>query len=159
MTIQAIPDSDITLLPDLPSEAPEQPADVPKWEYQSRREPKWGQVTRQGLILGRAPNQRIVDPTEVYKLALIGMNWDEMADFFQVTHSTLKYNFSSYVQKARSEMRSRLRRAMWQNAIDGKNVVMQIFMAKNYLGMSDSPVNTDGKQPLPWTAAEADQAA
>jgi hypothetical protein len=100
-----------------------------------------------------------VDPTEVYKLALIGMNWDEMADFFQVTHSTLKYNFSSYVAKARSEMRSRLRRSMWQNAIDGKNVVMQIFMAKNYLGMSDSPVNTDGRQPLPWTAAEADQAA
>ena len=159
MTIQAIPDVNTTELPDLPSEAPEQQADVPRWEFRPRREPKWGEVTKSGLIIGRGANKRVVPPDEVYKLALMGASYEEMSDFFQVNRETLKYNFSEYILKAKAEMKGKLRRAMWQNAIDGKNVVMQIWLSKQYLGFTDSPMNTDDRQPLPWTAAEADQAA
>jgi len=35
---------------------------------------------------------------------------------------------------------------------------MQIFLAKNYLGMSDNPVNSDDKQPLPWNSSDTEAA-
>jgi hypothetical protein len=39
---------------------------------------------------------------------------------------------------------------MLKNALGG-NAVMQIFLAKNMLGMSDNPTNTDDDKILPWT--------
>jgi hypothetical protein len=38
---------------------------------------------------------------------------------------------------------------MLKNALGG-NAVMQIWLSKNMLGMSDNPQNSDDKQPLPW---------
>jgi len=56
--------------PNLPSEQPEQDLDkYPRWEYPERRDPKWGEVTKKGLIIGRGARQKIVPPDEVYKLA------------------------------------------------------------------------------------------
>lgn len=144
--------------PDLPAEQPDQESGVPRWEFKPRKEPKWGEVSKAGLIIGRGDNKRVVPPDEVYKLALIGASYEEMADFFQVNRETLKYNFSEYILKAKAEMKSKLRRAMWKNATENNNVVMQIFLAKNYLSMSDNPVNSDDKQPLPWNSSDTEAA-
>ena len=143
---------------DLPEETPVQQPDVPRWEFKPRKDPKWGEVTKSGLILGRGENKKVVPPDEVYKLALMGASYEEMADFFQVNRETLKYNFSEYILKAKAEMKSRLRKAMWLNAIDGKNVVMQIWLSKQYLGFTDSPVNTTELQPLPWNQTDSEAA-
>ena len=143
---------------DLPAEQPDQESGVPRWEFKPRKDPKWGEVTKSGLIIGRGDNKKVVPPDEVYKLALIGASYEEMADFFQVNRETLKYNFSEYIQKAKAEMKSKLRRAMWKNATENNNVVMQIFLAKNYLSMSDNPVNSDDKQPLPWNSSDTEAA-
>jgi hypothetical protein len=44
---------------------------------------------------------------------------------------------------------------MFKNACDNNSAAVQIFLAKNILGMSDSPLNSEAKQPLPWNETEA----
>lgn len=140
---------DESQLPDLPAETPEQECPV-KWEFKPRKNPRWGEVTRQGLIVGRGANQRVVPPDEVYKLASLGCTIEEISDWFGVNRETIKYNFWEYIQKGYSETRQRLRQAMLRNALNG-NAALQIFLAKNMLGMSDNPVQTDETKVLPWT--------
>ena len=44
----------------------------------------------------------------------------------------------------------KLRRAMFKNACDNMQPAVQIFLAKNVLGMTDSPVDSEANAPLPW---------
>lgn len=133
------------------SEDPVQDLDkYPKWEYPERLDPKWGEVTRQGLIVGRGKNQKVVPPDEVYKLATMGCPDREIAEWFDVSEATLRYNFSSYLIKARAHLKQRLRQAQLRTAIEG-NPTMLIWLGKNMLGQSDNPVNTEDSKPLPWT--------
>jgi hypothetical protein len=54
--------------------------------------------------------------------------------------------------KGTENARVRLRKAMFINAIDRHNPAVQIFLAKNLLGMSDQGYNTsDSNAALPWT--------
>ena len=135
--------------PDLPMEAPEQQEPV-KWEYKPRKNPKWGEVTRKGLVVGRGSNQKIVDPDEVYRLSAIGCSMEEMANFFGIDRETLKYNFLPYIQRANSELYRKIRNKQIEVALDG-NPTMLIWLGKNMLGQSDNPVNTDANKILPWS--------
>ena len=135
----------------LPSEPPEQDLSVyPRWDYPERKDPKWGEVTRKGLIVGRGKGQRVVPPDEVYKLATMGCPDREIAEWFDVSESTLRYNFSSYLTKARAQLKQRLRQAQLRVAFEG-NPTMLVWLGKNILGQQDSPYNSDANQPLPWT--------
>jgi hypothetical protein len=42
---------------------------------------------------------------------------------------------------------------MLETALSG-NAVMQIFMSKNFLGMSDNPQSEANTAPLPWSEAD-----
>jgi hypothetical protein len=137
-------------LPDLPSEEPEQDPSVPKWEFKPRKDPKWGEVTKQGLVVGRGANKKVVPPDEVFKLASMGCSIEEMSDFFQINRETLKYNFIEYINKGRAELKHKLRLAQVRLALSG-NAVMLIWLGKNILGQSDNPMNSDDNQPLPWS--------
>ena len=100
-----------------------------------------------GAVVGR--DKTVVPPEEVYKLAQIGCKDKEIAEWFGITDNTLRFNFSVELLKGRESMKQSLRRTMWTNAIGNNNTVMQIFLAKNFLGMSDNGVvSTD--EPLPW---------
>ena len=142
-------DDDDTIIP---AEAPEQSVHI-RWQFRPRQQKKWGQVTREGVIVGRGDGRRVVPPDEVWKLAALGMSNKEIATWFDIKEDTLHYNFATYLAKAREDMKQRLRQAMWKNALGG-NVVMQIFLAKNVLNMSDSPVNRESDQVLPWDTTE-----
>lgn len=137
-------------LPDLPSEQPQQSSDVPKWEFKPRKNPKWGEVTKVGLVVGRGANQKVIHPDEVYRLARLGCNLEEISDFFMIDRETLKYNFWDYIQKGKAETKHRLRDAQIKLALQG-NAAMLIWLGKNLLGQSDNPLNRDDNQPLPWT--------
>lgn len=130
------------------SEEPEQSA-VKKWRYPPRQRRKWGVVTKEGLIVGRGENQRVVPPDEVYKLASLGCDLQEIADWFQVNRETLKFNFSDYIAEGRAELKTRLRQAQIQTALSG-NPTLLIWLGKQYLSQSDNPANNDSDQPLPW---------
>lgn len=107
-----------------------------------------------GIPVGR--DKKVVPPDMVQELAALGCrNW-EIANFFGVNEDTLTYNFKSELIKGREEVKIKLRRAMLQNACGHMNAAVQIFLAKNLLGMMDVPVNSEENQPLPWVESEED---
>ena len=107
-------------------------------------------VEVKGYEVGRGLRKKVVNPEDVYKLAAIGCNDREIATWFDINEDTLRNNFSDIMQKGREELKHTLRRAMIKNALNG-NAALQIFLAKNFLGMSDNPVDSQANQPLPWT--------
>lgn len=136
--------------PILPCEEPEQDLSTyPRWEYPERRDPKWGEVTKRGLIVGRGARQRVVPPDEVYKLATLGCPDREIAQWFDISESTLRYNFSSFLAKARMHLHQRLRQAQLRVALDG-NPTMLIWLGKQLLAQSENPLNRDDDKILPW---------
>jgi hypothetical protein len=136
--------------PLLPSEDPDQDlSQCPKWEYKQRRDPKWGEVTKRGLVVGRGHKQRVVPPDEVWRLAEIGCTDKEIAEWFMIDENTLRYNFSVYMTKGRSALKRRLRSVQITTALQG-NPTLLIWLGKNYLGQSDNPLSRDDNFPLPW---------
>ena len=103
-----------------------------------------------GYEVGRGINKRVISPEQVYKLAALGCSDKEIAVWFDIPYETLRYNFSEIIAKGRQEMKTALRNAMFKNALNG-NAALQIFLAKNMLGMSDNPSQTVDKKPLPWS--------
>lgn len=107
-------------------------------------------VEVQGYEVGRGLRKKVVVPKDLYELAAIGCNDREIARWFDIDENTLRYNFSDILEKGREDLKHSLRRAMIKNALGG-NAALQIFLAKNMLGMSDTPTNSDDKKPLPWS--------
>lgn len=109
---------------------------------------KLGEKLVEGRVVGR--EKEVVPPEEVYKLASIGCKDKEIAAWFGINDNTLRFNFSVELLKGREYLKMSLRRAMFNNAIQQNNTVMQIWLSKNFLGMSDNPHNTEDTAPLPW---------
>lgn len=108
-----------------------------------------------GIRVGRAGT--VVPPEQVVQLASLGCKNSEIADFFGVDDSSLSYNFKHELQKGRAELKISLRRSMIKNATVNLNAAVQIFLAKNILGMSDSPLDSEANAPLPWVEGSDDQ--
>lgn len=106
-----------------------------------------------GYEVGRGMNKRVVTPEEVYKLAALGCSDKEIATWCDVAYDTLRRNFAEIIAKGRQDAKTALRNAMLKNAMNG-NAALQIFLAKNWLGMSDNPNNSEDNQPLPWNEDE-----
>lgn len=107
-----------------------------------------------GKAVGRGENKTVVPPDQVYELAAIGCTDNEIAAFFGIKHDTLRYNFAEELKKGREYVKIRLRKAMFKNACDNMHAAVQIFLAKNILGMSDQPHNAEANTPLPWVEAD-----
>jgi hypothetical protein len=103
----------------------------------------------QGIAVGR--DKKVIPPNEVQKLAALGCKDVEICDWFGIDGNTLRYNFSVELIKGRESLKQSLRRAMLHNAISNNNAALQIFLAKNFLGMSDNPHDSEANAPLPWT--------
>ena len=103
----------------------------------------------EGIPVGR--DKKVIDPEEVYKLAALGLRLSEIADYFGVKADAISRNFADNLIKGKEDLKITLRRAMLHNACVNNNAAVQIFLAKNILGMADVPVNSDEKQPLPWS--------
>ena len=115
---------------------------------QGKTGPQWGEKIVAGMIVGR--NQIVVPPQEVEDLAQIGCSDRDIAEWFGITESTLRYNFSDYLVKGRSGLKQTLRRAQLKTALSG-NATLLIWLGKNILLQSDNPTNTVDTKPLPWT--------
>lgn len=102
-----------------------------------------------GLVVGR--NKTVVPPEEVEDLAALGCTDRDIANWFGIDENTLRYNFSDYLTKGRENLKISLRRAMLKNACVNNNAAVQIFLAKNMLGMSDNGMTTDNSKVLPFT--------
>ena len=100
-----------------------------------------------GLPVGR--DKTVVPPDKVEELASIGCTDRDIANFYGIKEDTLRYNFADNLIKGREELKISLRRSMLKTAHSG-NAAVLIFLAKNLLGMSDAPTNTEDSKPLPW---------
>lgn len=101
----------------------------------------WGTTTITGKLVGR--DNIVIPPQQVEDLAQLGCTNKDIANFFGVTESALGRNFASELIKGREVLKQTLRRAMLHNAFVNYNAAIQIFLAKNILGMSDSPASED----------------
>jgi hypothetical protein len=116
-----------------------------------RKTRKTATIEVEGVVVGR--DKKVIPPEEVFKLAQIGCKDTEICDWFGIDGNTLRYNFSVELIKGREALKQSLRRAMLANAFKG-NAAVQIFLAKNFLGMSDNPLDTEANTPLPWSDNE-----
>ena len=103
-----------------------------------------------GYEIGLGLRKRVVNPDDVYKLAALGCNNDEICKWFDVNKDTLQYTFGTIIDKGREDLKMRLRRAQIKLALEG-NPTMLIWLGKQMLGQTDQPINTEANAPLPWS--------
>ena len=89
--------------------------------------------------MARTPKEPADAVNIVENLAGIGCTMAELATALGFSESTLRRrpNLMAAIEAGREVGKTTLRRAMWHNAIEGKNTVMQIWLSKNLLGFSD----------------------
>jgi hypothetical protein len=118
---------------------------------EKRKSPKTAIKEVEGVVVGRGDNKRIVDPSEVEKLAKLWCSYEEMADFFDINAETLKYNFGEVIKKGRAETKQALRRAQLKLALEGDRTML-IWLGKQILGQSETPRDTsESDRILPWS--------
>lgn len=122
-------------------------------KYKQRRDPKLGTKLIEGIVVGR--DRKVIPPEEVQHLASLGCTNREMCGWFGISKDSLRYNFTPYLEKGRSELYHSLRRAQIAAALAG-NPTMLIWLGKQYLQQSDAGAVTDANQVLPWTDSDID---
>ena len=82
------------------------------------------------------PKKYDIKGEEVEKLAGFGCTNMEIASFFGCSKDLITKSYSTNVTKGKEKGKIRLRQLMFRNAESG-NTTMQIWLSKQYLGMSD----------------------
>ena len=90
-----------------------------------------------------------VDVEILKNLASIGCPTYEIASVMNVSARTLKRNFAEIIDQYKERGKASLRKKMYDKAVKKDNTMMQIFLSKNYLGMSDKVQQTNVTEPLP----------
>ena len=90
-----------------------------------------------------------VDVEILKNLASIGCPTYEIASVLNVSARTLKRNFAEIIDQYKQKGKASLRKKMYDKAVKKDNTMMQIFLSKNYLGMSDKVQQTNVTEPLP----------
>ena len=98
---------------------------------------------------GGRPRKEI-DTELLYKLAQIHCTMKEMVDILGVSEDTLKRRFAGIIDKGKAEGKMRLRRKQIEVAMKG-SAVMLIFLGKQMLGQSDTPIADEDRNILPWS--------
>lgn len=91
-----------------------------------------------------------LDTDQIEKLASLQCSITDMAFVMGCHHQTLTNNYQEHIDIGRANGRTRLRLAMFTNATQKYNAAVQIFLAKNLLGMSDIPKDEGDDGVLPW---------
>jgi len=115
---------------------------------------KYGEKTVRGRVIGR--NKTVIPEEQVMELSKLHCTNKEMADFFDVPQSTFTDNFRDIITKGRLETKQRLRAAQLKLALNGDRTLL-IWLGKNILGQSESPVSAENTQVLPWIEDKAEE--
>ena len=90
-----------------------------------------------------------IEEKQVEDLARFGCTNTEIAQFFGCDESTIRKGYSEILTKGRATQKLRLRQLQWKSAESG-NVTMQIWLGKQILGQSETPLSDDN-EPLAWS--------
>lgn len=101
---------------------------------------------------GGRPPFKITEEQElqIKKMAEIHCTRKEISYIMGISMDMLRKYADDLIEEGRAVGKTRLRRAQWQNALEEKNVTMQIWLGKNLLGQSDSRSDEDSNVILPW---------
>ena len=124
--------------------------DAERDAYKEQPQRKYEDKIVRGIAIGRGDNRQVIDIEQVRRLAMLHCSYADMAKFFGVKENTFINNFRYEVERAREVTKHRLMEAMLENAIQKHNPAIQIFLAKNWLGLVNDPVAQEGNTPLPW---------
>tara|TARA_R100000951_G_C2600755_1_gene168103 strand:+ start:86 stop:442 length:357 start_codon:yes stop_codon:yes gene_type:complete len=99
---------------------------------------------------GGRPKHKL-DKEQIRKLAELQCTIREIAYIFGCSTDTIKRNAQDALDYGYANGKIKLRRAMFRNACENHSAPVQIFLAKNLLGMSDNGlVDSEANAPLPW---------
>lgn len=115
---------------------------------------KYGEKTVVGRVIGR--NKVVIPEEQVAELSKLHCTNKEMADFFEVPLQTFMDNFRDIITKNRLITKQRLRSKQLEVAFNGDRTML-IWLGKQMLGQSESPLSTDSSQVLPWLDEESDK--
>lgn len=124
--------------------------DAERDAYREQPQRKYEDKIVKGIAIGRGDNRQVIELEQVRRLAMLHCSYNDMAKFFGVKENTFINNFRYEVERAREVTKHRLMEAMLENAIQKHNPAIQIFLAKNWLGLVNDPVAQEGNTPLPW---------
>ena len=124
--------------------------DAERDAYKEQPQRKYEDKIVKGIAIGRGDNRQIIELEQVRRLAMLHCSYNDMAKFFGVKENTFINNFRYEVERAREVTKHRVMEAMLENAIQKHNPAIQIFLAKNWLGLVNDPVAQEGNTPLPW---------
>jgi hypothetical protein len=110
--------------------------------------PKWGTITKQGIVVGR--NGTVVPIDEIEHLASLGCTDRDIANYFNIHENSLRYNFKEYLTCGRHRLKITLRQAQIRVALEG-NASLLVWLGKQLLNQNESGTASDEKRPLPWT--------
>lgn len=105
--------------------------------------------TETGWEVGRGDNKTIINPDDVERLAIVGMTNQEISDYFNISYSSVDYNFSDILTKGRAQLKERLRQAQLKYALKG-NPTLLIWLGKNLLGQTEQGEKGNSDVYLPW---------
>jgi len=98
-----------------------------------------------------------LDETILANLASLQCTNQEIAFVMGVSVDTLARHYKDVIAVGSAQGKIKLRRAMFRNACEKDNAVMQIWLSKNLLNMTDQPVSDESNVVLPWEdTAETD---
>mgnify|MGYP003108733305 CR=1 FL=1 len=117
---------------------------------QNQPKRRYGETLIQGIIVGRGENQAVIRLDDVKKLAALHLTYKDMADYFGVKENTFRDHFKTEIDRARLGSKQRLIESMLYNATNKLNPTIQIWLSKQWLGMSDQQINNDEDKVLPW---------
>ena len=90
---------------------------------------------RSSSKLGRPRND--VRRESVFELAKLQCTQREMAAVLGVSTDTLSRHFANEIAMGYEQGKEKLRRKQWEMALEKDNVIMLIFLGKQYLGQRD----------------------
>tara|TARA_Y100000401_G_C8321697_1_gene225662 strand:+ start:1560 stop:1871 length:312 start_codon:yes stop_codon:yes gene_type:complete len=85
------------------------------------------------------PKKYNIDTKQLEQLASFGCTNKEMAAFFSCTENILSKSYSEFITKGRDKGKIRLRQMQWK-AAEGGNVSMLIWLGKQVLAQTESPM-------------------
>ena len=110
--------------------------------------------TEKNTTKGRPKIQ--LDCDQIRRLAELQCSRGEIAYVMKCSVDTLDRHHKEDINQVKAQGKIKLRRAMYRNAVEKDNAVMQIWLSKNYLGFQDNPATEESSSILPWEESKDD---
>ena len=78
-----------------------------------------------------------LDPDKIRALASFGCTILDIAKYFQCDESTIRKNYKAEFESGLEDLKLSLRKNLIKMSLEEQNTAASIFLAKNFLGMSD----------------------